>query len=148
MRSLAEVLAVTLLGSWLLGLTVTPLLCFYFARVHVQEHAESTRESTFYRTYRRAIGWVLEHKALYLGSMLLCLGAAGWTLTHLPYDFLPKSDRLQFQIPLTLQPGTDARETLSVVRQISTWLADTKANPEVESSIGYVADGDRASCLA
>jgi len=141
MRSLAEVLAVTLLGSWLLGLTVTPLLCFYFARVHVQEHAESARESTFYRTYRRAIGWVLEHKALYLGSMLLCLGAAGWTLTHLPYDFLPKSDRLQFQIPLTLQPGTDARETLSVVRQISTWLADTKANPEVESSIGYVADG-------
>jgi multidrug efflux pump subunit AcrB len=141
MRSLAVVLAVTLLGSWVLGLTVTPLLCFYFARVHLDEHEDSQHESRFYRTYRRAIGWVLAHKTLYLGAMLLCLGVASWTLSHLPYDFLPKSDRLQFQIPLTLQPGTDARETLATVRQISVWLADKKANPEIESSIGYVADG-------
>lgn len=141
LRSLAVVLTATLLGSWVLGLTVTPLLCFYFARVHAGESASTEHASRFYRGYRRLIGWVLTHKLLYVGVMLVLLGGASWTLTRLPYDFLPPSDRLQFQIPLTFQPGMDSRKTLDAVRQISQWLADKKANPEVENSIGYVADG-------
>jgi multidrug efflux pump subunit AcrB len=141
LRSLAVVLAVTLLGSWILGLTVTPLLCFYFAKVHVSDSQAAEHESRFYQGYRRVIGWVLSHKILFVIVMLSLLGGASWTLSRLPYDFLPKSDRLQFQIPLTFQAGVDSRQTLGAVRQISRWLADKKANPEVENSIGYVADG-------
>lgn len=141
LRSLALVLAVTLLGSWFLGLTVTPLLCFYFARVHADTAEDATHESRFYRGYRRVIGWVLAHKLLYVGVMLALLGGAGWTLSRLPYDFLPRSDRLQFQIPLTFQAGVDARQTLDEVTRISRWLGDRQANPEVQDSIGYVADG-------
>ncbi|HVI56050.1 MAG TPA: efflux RND transporter permease subunit [Luteibacter sp.] len=141
LRSLAVVLAVTLLGSWVLGLTVTPLLCFYFAKVHADAVDSAEHESRFYHGYRRVIGWVLTHKVVFVGVMLALLGGAGWALSRLPYDFLPKSDRLQFQIPLTFQAGTDSRQTLASVRQISKWLADTKINPEVENSVGYVADG-------
>lgn len=141
LRSLAIVLAVTLLGSWFLGLTVTPLLCFYFARVHADAADDAAHESRFYRGYRRVIGWVLAHKLIYVGVMLALLGGAGWTLSRLPYDFLPRSDRLQFQIPLTFQAGVDARQTLDDVTRISRWLGDRTANPEVEDSIGYVADG-------
>ena len=54
---------------------------------------------------------------------------------------MPKSDRLQFQIPVQLAPGTDSRETLARVKQISGWLGDTNINPEVSDHIGYVADG-------
>lgn len=141
LRSLAVVLAVTLLGSWVLGLTVTPLLCFYFAKVHVSDSHAAEHESRFYQGYRRIIGWVLSHKILFVIVMLSLLGGASWTLSRLPYDFLPKSDRLQFQIPLTFQAGVDSRQTLDTVKKISLWLADKKANPEVENSIGYVADG-------
>ena len=38
-------------------------------------------------------------------------------------------------------PGTDSRETLARVKQISGWLGDTNINPEVSDHIGYVADG-------
>ncbi|MCC4595950.1 efflux RND transporter permease subunit [Xanthomonas campestris pv. phormiicola] len=144
MRSLAIVLAVTLLGSWLLSITVTPLLCVYFARAHGAgqgEHGADHYDSRLYRGYRRIIEQLLKHKALFLGGMLLLLAAAATILGSLPYTFLPKSDRLQFQMPVTLQPGSDSRETLRTVQSISAWLADRKRNPEIVDSIGYVADG-------
>ncbi|MEB1529299.1 efflux RND transporter permease subunit [Xanthomonas sp. WHRI 7945] len=143
MRSLAIVLAVTLLGSWLLSVTVTPLLCMYFARAHGTAHAEGADhyDSRLYRGYRRIIETLLGHKALFLGSMLLLLAVAATILGAIPYSFLPKSDRLQFQMPVTLQPGSDARETLRTVQSISRWLADRERNPEIVDSIGYVADG-------
>ncbi|AUJ12172.1 acriflavin resistance protein [Xanthomonas oryzae pv. oryzae] len=139
LRSLAIVLGVTLLGSWLLSITVTPLLCMYFAKVHVTKRDEA--ESRFYRGYRRVIERVLQHKALFIGAMAAMLAVAITVLVSIPYDFLPKSDRLQFQMPVTLQAGSDARETLRTVSELSRWLGDRRANPEVVDSIGYVADG-------
>lgn len=144
LRSLAIVLATTLLGSWLLSVTVTPLLCLYFARPHAQADDGAVHahyDTRFYRAYRAVIGWLLAHKAAYIGGMTVLLAAAVTVLTHLPYDFLPKSDRLQFQMPVTLQPGSDSRQTLQTVTAISRWFADRQANPEVVDSIGYVADG-------
>ncbi len=138
MRSLAIVLAVTLLGSWMLSITVTPLLCVYFARAHVNaDHYDSW----LYRGYRRIIEQLLKHKALFLGCMLLLLVSAVTILSSIPYSFLPKSDRLQFQMSVTLPPGADSRETLRTVQSISGWLADLKRNSEIVDSIGYVADG-------
>ncbi|MGS0616295.1 efflux RND transporter permease subunit [Xanthomonas oryzae pv. oryzicola] len=139
LRSLAIVLGVTLLGSWLLSITVTPLLCMYFAKVHVTKRDEA--QSRFYRGYRRVIERMLQHKALFIGAMAAMLAVAITVLVSIPYDFLPKSDRLQFQMPVTLQAGSDARETLRTVSELSRWLGDRRANPEVVDSIGYVADG-------
>ncbi|MEJ8455814.1 efflux RND transporter permease subunit [Xanthomonas oryzae pv. oryzae] len=139
LRSLAIVLGVTLLGSWLLSITVTPLLCMYFAKVHVTKRDEA--ESRFYRGYRRVIERVLQQKALFIGAMAAMLAVAITVLVSIPYDFLPMSDRLQFQMPVTLQAGSDARETLRTVSELSRWLGGRRANPEVVDSIGYVADG-------
>ncbi|SDI50046.1 Multidrug efflux pump subunit AcrB [Paraburkholderia steynii] len=144
LRSLAIVLATTLLGSWLLCVTVTPLLCLYFVKPHAKLEGtthETSHDSPLYRIYRKIITWVLEHKSVFVACMALLLAAAITILKGLPYDFLPKSDRLQFQMPVTLQPGSDSRETLRTVTSISHWFADLKANPEVVDSIGYVADG-------
>lgn len=142
LRSLAIVLAVTLLGSWVLSITVTPLLCLYFAKAHTaQDEGENHYNSAFYRGYRAIIARVLEHKAVFIGSMLTLLAGAALIIASIPYDFLPKSDRLQFQMPVTLQPGSDSRETLHTVEQMSRWFADTRVNPEIVDSIGYVADG-------
>lgn len=142
LRSLPVVLGVTLLGSWLLSITVTPLLCLFFAKAHVaQDHAPQNYDSRFYRGYRRIIETLLQHRLLFIGSMMGLLASAIVVLGSIPYDFLPKSDRLQFQIPVTLEPGADSRQTMQAVQSISRWLADKKVNPEIVDSIGYVADG-------
>ncbi|MCC4610006.1 efflux RND transporter permease subunit [Xanthomonas campestris] len=140
LRSLAVVLGVTLLGSWLLSITVTPLLCMYFTKAHVAQHTDGG-ESRFYRGYRRIIERVLLHKAVFISAMVAMLAVAVMVLVSIPYDFLPKSDRLQFQMPVTLQAGSDSRETLRTVSELSRWLGDRRVNPEIVDSIGYVADG-------
>jgi multidrug efflux pump len=141
LRPLVVVLTLTLLGSWLVCQTVTPLLCYYFLQPSSHAGSEHGYESGFYLGYRRLVGWVLEHKTIFIGTMLLLLGCALAVLSTIPKSFLPKSDRTQFQISLQLAPGTDSRVTLETVKSVSRWLDDKKLNPEITRSIGYVADG-------
>lgn len=142
LRPLVIVLALSLLGSWLFCLTVTPLLCYHFLKPsHHAAQAEAPPETRFYRTYRRVIASVLDHKAVFLGAMALLLAGAMTMLASVPAGFLPPSDRPQYQITLELQPGSDSRATLSTVQDVSRWLTDKAVNPEVTTSIGYVADG-------
>ncbi|HLO94665.1 MAG TPA: efflux RND transporter permease subunit, partial [Burkholderiaceae bacterium] len=144
LRPLVVVLALSLLGSWLLCLTVTPLLCYHFLRAPAHGHGDSgtgTGERGFYAWYARLIRAILARKPVFLAGMALLLSGALWMLWRVPAGFLPPSDRPQFQIALELQPGSDSRLTYALVRDISRWLSDAKANPEVTTSIGYVADG-------
>jgi multidrug efflux pump len=143
LRPLVIVLALSLLGSWLLCLTVTPLLCYHFLQVgHASPgHEEPAPAKGFYAAYGRVIRRVLDHKTIFLTAMAALLSAALWMLSRVPEGFLPPSDRPQFQIAIELQPGSDSRLTLDTVRHVSRWLSDGQANPEVTTSIGYVADG-------
>ncbi|WP_426727548.1 efflux RND transporter permease subunit [Enterobacter cloacae complex sp. 288G10] len=87
LRSLVIVLA-RLLGSWLLCLTVTPLLCYHFTKVHHQPANDAqTYNTRFYRGYRKLLEWVLDHKAIYVGVMTGALAVALYGFTTLPYNF-------------------------------------------------------------
>jgi multidrug efflux pump subunit AcrB len=143
LRPLVVVLALSLLGSWLFCLTVTPLLCFHFLRPShaAHRHEAPSAESGFYRGYRRVIRAVLDHKLAFLGAMAALFTGAMLLLASVPAGFLPQSDRPQYQISIELQPGSDSRATLAKVTEISRWLGDEQINPEVTTSIGYVADG-------
>lgn len=141
LRPLVVVLALALLGSWLLCLTVTPLLCYYVLKAGHGAADEPPKDSRFYAAYARVIRQVLDHKGLFLTGMAVLLSGAMFMLSRVPAGFLPPSDRPQFQVTLELQPGSDSRRTQAVVRDLSRWLSDAKTNPEVTTNIGYVAEG-------
>ncbi|WP_273862124.1 efflux RND transporter permease subunit [Pseudomonas sp. LA5] len=136
LRSLAVVLALTLLGSWALSLTVTPLLCLRL--VPDPSHSGSSTDSALHRGYRRLLEVLLRHRLAYLLAMLGLLALATLKVLSLPYDFLPPSDRNQFQIPLQLEPGTSAQRTLELMQGFSRWLGE---DADIVESIGYVAEG-------
>ncbi|MYM93206.1 efflux RND transporter permease subunit [Duganella vulcania] len=140
LRPLVVVLTLCLLGSWVLCLTVTPLLCYHFLQAG-HAHDEAPKQSRFYAAYARTIRRVLDHKGIFLAGMCAVLAIALTVLGSRPAGFLPPSDRPQFQVELELQPGSDSRRTQDVVRDLSRWLGDRSANPEVTTSIGYVAEG-------
>lgn len=141
LRPLVVVVTLSLLGSWLLCLTITPLLCYYFLKAGHHDSDAPAKDSRFYAAYARVIRKVLDHKGLMLAGMTLLFVCSMGLLSQVPTGFLPPSDRPQFQVVVELQPGSDARRTQTVVRDLSRWLSDKKANPEVTTSIGYVADG-------
>jgi len=141
LRPLVVVVALSLLGSWLLCLTVTPLLCYFFLKSGHHGAEDTPNDSRFYRGYASLIRKVLDHKGLTLLGMGVLLAGSMMLLSRVPAGFLPPSERSQFQVVLELQPGSDTRRTQLVVRDLSRWLSDQKTNPEVTTSIGYVADG-------
>lgn len=136
LRSLAVVLALTLLGSWALSLTVTPLLCLRL--VPDPTHTGASTDSALHRSYRRLLEALLRHRLAYLLAMLGLLVLATLKVLSLPYDFLPPSDRNQFQIPVQLEPGTSVERTLDLMQGFSRWLG---ADADIVESIGYVAEG-------
>lgn len=141
LRPLVVVVALSLLSSWLLCLTVTPLLCYFFLKPGHHNADEPPKETGFYAGYARVIRKVLDHKGKMLAAMTVLFIGSMVLLSRVPAGFLPPSERPQYQVAIELQPGSDARRTQAVVRDLSHWLSDKKANPEVTTSIGYVADG-------
>lgn len=141
LRPLVVVVALSLLSSWLLCLTVTPLLCYFFLKPGHHNADEPPKETGFYAGYARVIRKVLDHKGKMLAAMTVLFIGSMVLLSRVPAGFLPPSERPQYQVAIELQPGSDARRTQAVVRDLSQWLSDKKVNPEVTTSIGYVADG-------
>ena len=89
---LFKVVSITLMCSWLLALTMTPLLCVYFLRVKPSSDSKGF-ESRFYRTYRSLLIVGLRHR---LSAVALALGAfltAMYGLGFVPNIFFPQNDK-------------------------------------------------------
>jgi CzcA family heavy metal efflux pump len=131
-RSLALTMAVALLTSLVLALTLTPVLAERFVRVKDDpSHAELGR---FLSVVIRPYEWLLQHA---LQRRLIVLIACGFILaasyavyTQLGTEFLPAFDEGAFVLDYLTPSGTSLQETDRVLRHVEKMLRET---PEVES---------------
>ena len=149
-RSLAQVVAILLLGSWFLSMTVTPAMCAWFMKVPAAAGGETkpVYSGIVYRIYRWILGaflrWRLVAIAALIGLLVLSVQVLGLVKT----EFFPLGDRNQFLVYLDFEAGTDVRETQAELRKLTAWLADKKANPEITSHVAYVGYGGPRFFLA
>lgn len=148
LRSLGIVMAVALLLSLVLAVTVTPLLCQRFARHHAELSRTARAVESLTAWYRGKVRWVLGHKALYVGTMVALLVGAGWLLNRVPSELMPASERRQLQMAIELAPDASTRHTLETTGAISRALADKAAFPELASAAVYMGDGGPRFILA
>lgn len=148
LRSMGIVMAIALLLSLVLAVTVTPLLCQRFAHHHAQLSRTARAVEALTGWYRGKVRWVLGHKTLYIGSMVALLVAAGWLFGHVPSELMPASERRQLQMSIELAPDSSGNTTLLTASRISEALADAKRFPEIQSQAVYVGDGGPRFILA
>ena len=148
LRSLGLVMAIALLLSLLLAVTVTPLLCQRFAHHHAELSRMALAVEALTGWYRGKVRWVLGHKTLYIGTMVALLAAAGWLFAHVPSELMPASERRQLQMAIELAPDTSGNTTLATAQRISQALSDDKRFPELQSQAVYVGDGGPRFILA
>ncbi|AZZ90671.1 efflux RND transporter permease subunit [Hahella sp. KA22] len=117
--SLFKVVAITLLASWVISLTVVPMLCVYFLKVTQQEESYG---SMFYRTYRSVLTTLLKNRAVTLVVTLLVFVVAMKGFGYVPKIFFPPSDRNYFQVELKLPEGTAIEETRRVVNDMEGFI--------------------------
>jgi multidrug efflux pump subunit AcrB len=141
--SLFKVVSITLLCSWVLSLTVIPLLCVRFLKVKARPEEF---DAWYYRLYRRLLVWVLHHGAAVLVVIGLLFASAIYTLGFVPKVFFPPSDRLYFKAELELPQGTDIHTTEDMVQKIERFVSDNmkagEDRPEgVTNWISYIGSG-------
>ena len=149
-RSLSQVVAILLLGSWLLSMTVTPAMCAWFMSTPEAGGGESDAryDGLVYRIYRRFLGLFLKWRLIAIGVLVALLVGAIQVLGYVKTEFFPLGDRNQFLVYLDFEAGTDIRKSQTELRKLTSWLADRDTNPEVTSQVGYVGYGGPRFFLA
>jgi multidrug efflux pump subunit AcrB len=157
-KSLAQVVAILLLGSWLLSMTVTPAMCAWFMKVDpvAGEHASEQSagqtpdpyQGVVYRIYRSILKTFLHFRWLVLAGLLLLMVVSVQLLGTVRTEFFPLGDRNQFLIYLDFEAGTDIRESTKELRRLTSWLVDEETNPEITSHVAYVGYGGPRFFLA
>ncbi len=140
-RSLSQVIAITLIASWLLALYVTPLLCTWFVRVGEPVSDEERHATRFYRGYRRVLGAVLRRRVVFLAGLIVLFVSSVFAFSWVPRQFFPPSQRDQYLVYFDLAAGTNTRRTESELLRLAGWLADETENPDVIDHIAYVGYG-------
>lgn len=148
LRSLGIVMAIALILSLFLAVTVTPLLCQRFALPHTHLSRTARAVEAITGWYRGRVRWVLRHKALYVGTMVGLLVLAGFLLTQVPSELMPASERKQLQMSIELPPDASTGQTLATSGEISRALSDAQAFPEIVSHAVYMGDGGPRFILA
>ena len=140
-RSISLVIAISLLGSWLLAMTATPLFCVWFIKKKKPVDETASFDTRFYRTYRTILCGVLRFRYGFLVGVVVALLISGWALKFVPKIFFPASDRTQIQVYLDLPVGSNTYGTIAAAKTLTTWLGDKNQNPEITSFVSYVANG-------
>ncbi|MFN7236104.1 MAG: efflux RND transporter permease subunit, partial [Brevundimonas sp.] len=141
MRSLAIVLAITLMLSLFLALTVTPLMAMQYAGSHDPSHGNGGWLGKIRDWYAGRVRLIVERPLIIGTSMAGLLLAALALLSTIPPQLLSASARPQLQIPIELAPGASTRATLRLATDVSALLADKRVFPELENNAVYVNDG-------
>ncbi|MGB0960154.1 MAG: efflux RND transporter permease subunit, partial [Halocynthiibacter sp.] len=136
--SLFAVIAISLMLSWVLALTVTPLLGHYLFKQGTTDTADAYGGWVF-RTYGTILERALAMRWLVIAGLvaitITCF--AGFGLVK--QAFFPDSNTPMFFVHYKLPQGTDIETTSEDLRQIEAWLSKREEVTSVATFIGQGA---------
>ena len=124
-KPLFVVLALSLLLSWVLALTQTPLFGDFMLRVKPVAH--DPYDTKFYRTFDRILAALLRWRWGVVAGVAALFAAALAVMGLMPQNFFPSLDKPYFRADVLLPEGYNIRDTERNLRTMEEWL---HAQPE------------------
>lgn len=155
-RSISIVIAITLLTSWFLSLTLTPALCHRFLQrpgdnthrldgVPEEQTATNLSDKMFRwisSRYARLLTSILHHRVIFLSIMALAMVAGVAMMQLVPKKFFPDSDRNQVLVTIDFPSDIAANETDQRMQALSEELLNSPAlNEDLISIAAYAGFG-------
>jgi multidrug efflux pump subunit AcrB len=143
---LFKVVTITLLCSWILSLTMTPLFCVYLIRVKPSS-GKGDYNNAFYRRYRGLLLLMLRNRLLTLAMLILVFVVAMASFRFVPKMFFPPHNKPIFSAELRLPVGTPLKRMEAVVQQIENFmLTEMMADPKQDREglvnwVSYIGSG-------
>lgn len=138
-RTLFIVVALSLMISWFLAVTLTPVLCLAWLKspkpedvvIHVQH-------GRMYRLYRNTLQTSMNHRYWVLLFMCGMLVAAMFGFTHVKQMFFPQSARPQLMLDFWMTQGTSIEEVSQRIKRVEKKLI---GHPEIVCITTFVGQG-------
>ena len=127
---LFSVVSITLLTSWVLALTLIPLLCLRFLRPADEEQSFDSR---FYQLYRNIIVKILKNRYVSLALVAVLFVGGMQLYRFVPQIFFPDQGTNFFLAGFSLPSGTSIETTRSMVDDIDQYIdAELRAEEDQE----------------
>ena len=137
---LFSVVTITLLISWVLALTMVPLLCVRFLK---PARVKEPFDSRFYGLYRRGILTILRHPAISIVVAVVGFFAGMQLYKLVPQIFFPTQATNFFVAEFTFPPGTSIRTTEAMAQDMASYiqsdLSETDERPGVTHWATFIA---------
>lgn len=133
--SLFKVITITLLVSWIIALTLIPLLCVKFMRV---DKTEENFNTPFYKKYREVLLFVLQRPWKTMSVMGGIFLVALLCFKLVPNVFFPANERPTFTVELKLPQGAPIERTLEVVAGVEQFITKQE---NIKDYVTYIGDG-------
>lgn len=134
--SLFWVILYSMLLSWVLAITVTPLLCHDFLKIKPLDKDKAPSKLSI--GYQNTLEWVLNNQKKSLGVVVVVFVLGIKMFTLVPPGFMPESQRDQFVIDVFLPQGTDILTTESIMLDIE---KDVREKQGVTNATSFIGSG-------
>ena len=135
--SLFTTVATALLFSWLLSVTVTPLMCMRFLPDPKKDsQGVDPYASPFYQRFRNLLAIAIRNRMLFLASLLVLLVVSLWGFRFVPQMYFPDSSRLQFMVDYWLPQGARIEQTSARMKLLERQLLQEEGVDSVSAFIG------------
>jgi multidrug efflux pump subunit AcrB len=142
LKSLGQVLAMALLSSWFLAISVTPALCYWFGKPpRKNSKKREPYQGAAYSLYGTLLKLALRHRLVFVGIMVMLLVASLFAFQTVKRRALGPSERNQFVVYVDLTSESSATKTTEVTDRLTSYLLDEAHNPEVTQALAYIGSG-------
>ena len=135
-RDLFIVLAVSLLLSWVLALTHIPIHADHSLKVKPKKEGEKLYDSKIYRLFRQFLFFMLWHKSMAIGVVVILLAITAFLYRYIPQGFFPDLSYTQLYVEFKMPEGTRVERVKSDLAEIVEYLMKRPEITHVTTSIG------------
>jgi multidrug efflux pump subunit AcrB len=132
LRSLFYVIAISLLLSWLLAVTLAP----FFGNYLLKNNGEAKTDRTRFPLYEGLLRNALRHPWLSTGLIVVVTVISVWSMKFVKQSFFPNTNTPFYFVDVKLPQGTSTLETDRYSQAISALLLKEPANKSITAHSG------------
>jgi len=127
-----------LLVSWVVAVVFTPYLGVKLLPdiKPISGGHEAIYNTPNYQKLRKAVTWVVNHRKITLGVVVVLFLVSGFGMSLLKQQFFPTSDRSEVLADIQMPKGSSIEATREVASKVEAWVLEQPETKDVTSYIG------------
>ena len=136
--SLFVVVAISLVASWVMSQTLTPLMCVAMLPDPKPGESGDVYGGKFYQSFRALLRGAIKFRAVFMLGMIVLLVASVLGFSQVKILFFPDSSRLQLMIDYWEPEGTRIQQVSANLKKLEQRLLE---EPDVTSVSSFIGQG-------